>query len=561
MDKYKYRIHATFDSKINVYNKKEVAGSEYGEVITAINLPGGNDKDLLAYWAILLEAGPNKNLAYFDQNEILACKDTFSWKAADVAHELQDVQGFIHNSVLVNSKNKKVLDVKELLKMNETKLRTIPMEVVVGGFVFSDRFPETAMRISQGTYAVSIETFFEEYWLRLDNGMLLTPLEAEALGLSQFMDRLMDMFDTEESMVKAHTLKVIAADNSDKNIVVYKYLKSMHQSGLGFVDLPACESCQIINSSNGLDEMKLKIAASQITSDFVLDLRKHDKYMQQYQQDNKIIIDDCRCKDMKKETADPAASPDLLPGPHPTGFDPADSTPTYTPFNVTDLEAGPGRCVQYKDLIYALNRRDDGLGEDLVEKTTWCMRNDVDCTVGGNSSDHGCVRWSEVEGVWIFDPDDNYQAISVDGDNYFDKAEIDSLIEEEKKKVKAEHLAQYNDMIDKFKSALCGCDEEESYEKAAVWSTAYINGLPNSSFAVVESGYKEGMNKNARHLPFKDSGGKVDAPHLRNALARANQIKAVLGNDTDAELRARALNKLKPYAKKNLPGSQFSDED
>lgn len=90
-------------------------------------------------------------------------------------------------------------------------------------------------------------------------------------------------------------------------------------------------------------------------------------------------------------------------------------------------------------------------------------------------------------------------------------------------------------------------------EERAKWTTKYINSLPNSSFAVIETGYKnDESSKSARHLPFKDAGGTVDLPHLRNALARANQIKSVLGNDTDGELRARAQRKLAPYAKKYL---------
>jgi hypothetical protein len=90
-------------------------------------------------------------------------------------------------------------------------------------------------------------------------------------------------------------------------------------------------------------------------------------------------------------------------------------------------------------------------------------------------------------------------------------------------------------------------------EDRAKWTTKYINNLPSSSFAVIETGYKDGESpKTARHLPFKDAGGKVDLPHLRNALARANQIKSVLGSDTDQELRDRAQRKLAPYAKKHL---------
>lgn len=48
--------------------------------------------------------------------------------------------------------------------------------------------------------------------------------------------------------------------------------------------------------------------------------------------------------------------------------------------------------------------------------------------------------------------------------------------------------------------------------EAATWSSAYINSLPDSSFACV--------NKSGRHYPYKDASGKVDLPHLRAALSR-----------------------------------------
>lgn len=62
----------------------------------------------------------------------------------------------------------------------------------------------------------------------------------------------------------------------------------------------------------------------------------------------------------------------------------------------------------------------------------------------------------------------------------------------------------------------------------AVWSTAKINDLPDSSFLyIAPGGKKDGEGKTTprdlRHLPVKDENGKVDLPHLRNALARAPQ--------------------------------------
>ncbi len=64
----------------------------------------------------------------------------------------------------------------------------------------------------------------------------------------------------------------------------------------------------------------------------------------------------------------------------------------------------------------------------------------------------------------------------------------------------------------------------EGMEKA-VWSTAKVNDLPDSAFLYIEPGGKkdsEGKTtpRSLRHLPYRDASGKIDLPHLRNALAR-----------------------------------------
>jgi hypothetical protein len=57
---------------------------------------------------------------------------------------------------------------------------------------------------------------------------------------------------------------------------------------------------------------------------------------------------------------------------------------------------------------------------------------------------------------------------------------------------------------------------------AAMWSPAYVRRLPDTAFAVVETA-REG--KSVRHLPHHDATGRLDAPHLCNAVVRLNQVK------------------------------------
>jgi len=62
----------------------------------------------------------------------------------------------------------------------------------------------------------------------------------------------------------------------------------------------------------------------------------------------------------------------------------------------------------------------------------------------------------------------------------------------------------------------------------AVWSAAYVNDLPDSSFAYISPGGEKDSDgkttpRSLRHLPYKDANGKPDAGHVRNALARLSQ--------------------------------------
>lgn len=115
----------------------------------------------------------------------------------------------------------------------------------------------------------------------------------------------------------------------------------------------------------------------------------------------------------------------------------------------------------------------------------------------------------------------------------------------------------YYKLIEEVESLTSNISKTLEKDLAKKWTTKYINSLPNSAFIIVEPAYKSGKsdNKNARHLPYKDANGKVDLPHLRNALARCGQIKAVTDSITTDSLRSKACSKAKSLGKKHLKKS------
>lgn len=83
-------------------------------------------------------------------------------------------------------------------------------------------------------------------------------------------------------------------------------------------------------------------------------------------------------------------------------------------------------------------------------------------------------------------------------------------------------------------------------EGRAVWSTAFVNNLPDSSFLYVEDGgRKDSQGKTTprtlRHFPYKNAQGDVDLPHLRNALARIPQSNLSQSIKDDLTAKAKGI--------------------
>lgn len=86
--------------------------------------------------------------------------------------------------------------------------------------------------------------------------------------------------------------------------------------------------------------------------------------------------------------------------------------------------------------------------------------------------------------------------------------------------------------------------------QGATWTTAFVNSLPNSSFAFISEDGK------TRKLPYKDADGKVDLPHVRNALARLNQTQGI-PDEEKTKIRTKLQNALKSAKADGLDANSF----
>lgn len=91
-----------------------------------------------------------------------------------------------------------------------------------------------------------------------------------------------------------------------------------------------------------------------------------------------------------------------------------------------------------------------------------------------------------------------------------------------------------------------GGDGKTMSESKAVWTQKEQNDLPDSSFMYIEDGGTKDSDgktvpRGKRHFPIRDANGKLDLPHLRNAIARIPQSNAEgLDDAKKKSLQARA---------------------
>ncbi len=88
-----------------------------------------------------------------------------------------------------------------------------------------------------------------------------------------------------------------------------------------------------------------------------------------------------------------------------------------------------------------------------------------------------------------------------------------------------------------------------SLQENVRWSSAYRRSLPDRSFLVVERNrvqYRDRQGRShpldTRHFPVRDHTGRIDCPHVRNAIARAPiTVRLPVRVREQAQKKARAL--------------------
>jgi len=142
-------------------------------------------------------------------------------------------------------------------------------------------------------------------------------------------------------------------------------------------------------------------------------------------------------------------------------------------------------------------------------------------------------------------------------------ASVSTLLSDEGDDIPSEFVDELETVIDGFNAVIGKSADEETEEiEEAVWSTAYVNDLPDSAFLYIASGGEKDEDgktvpRTNRKFPYKDENGKIDLPHLRNAIARIPQSN--LSQSLRDELQAKAR-KILEEVSKSVEGPQEDNE-
>lgn len=201
------------------------------EVASHIDISMDNQPDLLYFKAVYLTEGMNKNGAVFHRKELVNSIDTIYHKGMDLEHEEHEIVGHIYSAAF---SKEGVVVAKEDLDIIDG-----PMDVVIGGIVYRDRFPEFADEIEKGEWFVSMETYYQDYYLTVGSSLKL------------------NRDDENADQIEKYVGNKITVKNDDRVIaegVVGKHLLGLHFCGGGFVKKPANPTSIIFETANNKDD-------------------------------------------------------------------------------------------------------------------------------------------------------------------------------------------------------------------------------------------------------------------------------------------------------------------
>ncbi len=236
------------------------------EIATALSIPPPEQRqpDLQYLTSVFVSSGFNLNMAYFLPSELILSRNTIVHKPLDVEHEQEKVVGHLH-SIAFAYKDGSVFDPEELTDTVGRDIDKISMDILASARLYKVRFPEVAEDVDAGKYGVSMECYFRDFDIIVNN-IIIPKIEAKKAGLVEVVNNVIQVVEGKTS-VGVHK--------------VGRVLRGMLFSGCGLVEVPANPDSIILETAAKNNEP---------TNKYVLDLTKVDSYMKAKQENEAIVI-------------------------------------------------------------------------------------------------------------------------------------------------------------------------------------------------------------------------------------------------------------------------------
>lgn len=205
------------------------------EVASIVKFPENKTPDMLFFSGIFLSSGENLNKAFFLPSELVKAHATIDNKALDIEHDETQIVGHIYSSAFINRNGDK-LEIAELQKLPAAELDKMEIDVMIAGILYKSRFPELAKEVKDHKWKLSMETYFQNFDVKIGN-LILSQKEAEALGLASdsILGKIARVFKKGEEIAKGHIARV---------------LRELMFSGCGLVKNPANPRSLILEVAN-----------------------------------------------------------------------------------------------------------------------------------------------------------------------------------------------------------------------------------------------------------------------------------------------------------------------
>jgi len=317
----------TLEAEIELFEGTEELKQE---VASVVQFPENKTPDMLFFAGIFVSSGENLNKAFFMPSELIKSRNSINNKALDIEHDETQIVGHIYSSVFVDRHGNK-LDINVLQDMKQDELEKMDIDVMIAGIIYKSRFPELANEVKENKWKLSMETYFQDYDIKIGD-LILSKKEAEVLGLASdnVLGRIARVLKKGKEIAKGEIARV---------------LRNLMFSGCGLVKNPANPRSIILETA-----------------------KKKEL------EEGEIVVE---LEPVEKENAESiVTSPTSIQG-GPDSYD-------------IRTQTSPGICVSYKRRVIDATYE----GPDAkVLHNDWCMLYDTGCTSPSRGADHpDCIR-------------------------------------------------------------------------------------------------------------------------------------------------------------------------